>query len=214
MKDEATNNREVILRVAEQVFAEKGFDGARVDEIAQRAKVNKALIYYYFKSKEEMLSVIFQEALEESLRFLRDPALGHASVLGDVEVWKRYINEFLDFLETRQDVLRVMLMESLKRSPVNDLVFSLIEGLMQSMVETIREQHPGELDTAQVFVSEFFTGIMPCINFVVYHEKWMERFGVSEPELRERFFRAFLETHIRNAPRSYTAGPWAGDSHP
>lgn len=34
------------------LFAEKGFDGARVDKLAEMAKVNKALIYYYFKSKE------------------------------------------------------------------------------------------------------------------------------------------------------------------
>ena len=52
MKKEASiDSKERILNVAEKIFADKGFDGARVDEIAQRAKVNKALIYYYYKNK-------------------------------------------------------------------------------------------------------------------------------------------------------------------
>jgi TetR/AcrR family transcriptional regulator len=43
--------RERILKAAKEIFSEKGFDGARMDPIAQTAGVNKALIYYYFKSK-------------------------------------------------------------------------------------------------------------------------------------------------------------------
>ena len=49
------DSRERILDAARSEFAEKGFDGARVDEIAKRADVNKALIYYYFKGKDELL---------------------------------------------------------------------------------------------------------------------------------------------------------------
>ena len=50
----STETRENLLRAATQVFAEKGFSGARVDEIAARAKANKAMIYYHFGPKEEL----------------------------------------------------------------------------------------------------------------------------------------------------------------
>ena len=43
-----------IVAAAEEIFAEEGLAGARMDEIARAAKVNKALLYYYFKSKEEL----------------------------------------------------------------------------------------------------------------------------------------------------------------
>src|SRR6267154_4641000 len=54
-----------IVATAEQIFAEQGLAGARMDEIARAAKVNKALLYYYFRSKEELhrftLGVLFDE---------------------------------------------------------------------------------------------------------------------------------------------------------
>ena len=43
---------------ATEVFVEKGFSGARVDEIARRAKANKAMIYYHFGSKEGLYKAV------------------------------------------------------------------------------------------------------------------------------------------------------------
>src|ERR1700730_11261715 len=43
-----------ILRAAEDNFAERGLAGARIGAIARAARVNKALLYYYFSSKEEL----------------------------------------------------------------------------------------------------------------------------------------------------------------
>ena len=45
-------SRQTILTAAEVEFAEKGFFGARVDEIADRAQINKRMIYAYFGDKE------------------------------------------------------------------------------------------------------------------------------------------------------------------
>ena len=53
-----------ILKAAEKLFAEKGFDGARVDDIAGNAGVNKALIYYYFKSKRDILEELFSDLIQ------------------------------------------------------------------------------------------------------------------------------------------------------
>ena len=47
-KKDVVGSKERILAASEQIFAEVGFDGARVDDIALKAGVNKALIYYYF----------------------------------------------------------------------------------------------------------------------------------------------------------------------
>ncbi len=45
---------DLILEAAAREFAERGFGGARVDRIARRARVNKAMIYYHFKSKQAL----------------------------------------------------------------------------------------------------------------------------------------------------------------
>src|ERR1700748_3859017 len=53
-----SDKREHILIVAEQLFAEKGFDGTSVRDIAQSAGVNLAMISYYFGSKEKLLEAL------------------------------------------------------------------------------------------------------------------------------------------------------------
>src|SRR5581483_4728087 len=61
-----------ILAAAAAEFSERGFAGARVDRIARRARVNKAMLYYHFKSKQHLyrtlLRGMFTAAAERILR--------------------------------------------------------------------------------------------------------------------------------------------------
>lgn len=52
-----------ILVAARVIFQQKGFSGARMDSIAQEAGVNKAMLHYYFRSKEKLFDGVFKEAL-------------------------------------------------------------------------------------------------------------------------------------------------------
>src|SRR5882724_9436991 len=54
-----------IVAAAEHIFAEEGLAGARMDEIARAAKVNKALLYYYFRSKEELHRFVLETLLSQ-----------------------------------------------------------------------------------------------------------------------------------------------------
>lgn len=58
-KDSSTEEK--ILIAARQVFIEKGLAGARMQDIADRAAINKAMLHYYFKNKEMLFEVIFRE---------------------------------------------------------------------------------------------------------------------------------------------------------
>lgn len=50
-----------ILEAAKKVFIQKGLDGARLEEIAIEAGINKALLHYYFRSKEKLFETIFDQ---------------------------------------------------------------------------------------------------------------------------------------------------------
>jgi len=52
-----------ILRAAASVFSESGFSGARVDEIAKRAGVNKAMIYYHIGDKEKLYAEVISDVI-------------------------------------------------------------------------------------------------------------------------------------------------------
>lgn len=67
-KNESADKQVRILEAARAEFAEKGFDGARVDSIALRAQANKQLIYYYFTNKD----VLFTRVLEDAYRDIRE----------------------------------------------------------------------------------------------------------------------------------------------
>jgi AcrR family transcriptional regulator len=56
------STEQVILDAAKKVFVRKGMAGARMQDIADEAGFNKALVHYYFRSKEKLFEVIFMEA--------------------------------------------------------------------------------------------------------------------------------------------------------
>jgi TetR/AcrR family transcriptional regulator len=60
-----------ILAVAALEFAERGFAGARVDRIARRAKVNKAMLYYHFKSKQGVYRTLLRQIFTLAAERLR-----------------------------------------------------------------------------------------------------------------------------------------------
>lgn len=59
-KDKNTENQ--ILDAAEAVFQSKGMDGARMQEIADKAGINKALLHYYYRSKQQLFEAVFKQA--------------------------------------------------------------------------------------------------------------------------------------------------------
>ena len=65
---EDISTEEKILEAARQVFYRKGMDGARMQEIADEAGINKALLHYYFRSKEKLFEAVFQEVIKGFFR--------------------------------------------------------------------------------------------------------------------------------------------------
>jgi len=88
-------SRQAILQAAERIFAEEGLEGARTDAIAAAAGVNKALLYYYFRSKHEL----YREVLEGYLAAFNRRAMVLLSSEGSARsVLERYINLHFDFI--------------------------------------------------------------------------------------------------------------------
>lgn len=56
------NTEERIMEAAKKVLFSKGFSGARMQDIADEAEINKALLHYYFRSKDKLFGMIFKEA--------------------------------------------------------------------------------------------------------------------------------------------------------
>ncbi|MCL3780435.1 TetR/AcrR family transcriptional regulator [Prolixibacteraceae bacterium JC049] len=60
MNKKTRNTEAVILEAAKHVFQRKGMDGARMQEIADEAGINKAMLHYYYKSKQQLFMAVFK----------------------------------------------------------------------------------------------------------------------------------------------------------
>ncbi|RPI92053.1 MAG: TetR/AcrR family transcriptional regulator [Spirochaetales bacterium] len=98
-----------VLAAARREFAEHGFDGARVDRIARTAKVNKAMIYYHFKSKE----ALYERIVTDLAGMIYERVVGViAEESGPREQLYSIIHRYIETLTiVDRNILRTMLRE-------------------------------------------------------------------------------------------------------
>jgi AcrR family transcriptional regulator len=104
----AAERREQLIDIARTLFAERGFDGASVEEIAARAEVSKPVVYEHFGGKEGVYAVVVDREVRQLLEMMRDAlAEGSARVL-----LERAAVALLDYIEQSSDGFRIMVRDS------------------------------------------------------------------------------------------------------
>ncbi|HWO62229.1 MAG TPA: TetR/AcrR family transcriptional regulator [Umezawaea sp.] len=110
---DAERTRAEILAVAAHEFADKGYDGARVDEIAAKTRTTKRMIYYYFGGKEQL----FIEVLERSYTVIRsierDLDVEH---LDPIDALRSLAELTFDHHESHPDFVRLVSIENIHRA--------------------------------------------------------------------------------------------------
>jgi len=89
------STEERILSAASKVFRLRGFDGARMQEIADEAGINKAMLHYYYRSKDDLFHRVFGEALAAFIPRVQAIFSGQGSVMEKLE---RYLEEHSSLL--------------------------------------------------------------------------------------------------------------------
>lgn len=69
-KQKNSENEELILEAAKQVFINKGLAGARMQEIADKAGINKAMLHYYYRNKETLFKTVFVNTFGQAMKML------------------------------------------------------------------------------------------------------------------------------------------------
>lgn len=103
-----------IFDAALQVFARKGHDGARMQEIADEAEINRALLHYYFRNKSQLYETVFAHGFEQFLS-------GFHQVLESgqrfEETLRAFVHGYIGYIQAHQDHARLMLNECLCGGP-------------------------------------------------------------------------------------------------
>ncbi len=183
--------RAKILDTAEDLFSKNGFQGTSVNQICKEAMVNKALVYYYFKDKNDIVFSLFQKILQELSAYRSPTHQGHAPHNGLADV-SDALREEISFLGRKKRILGVMLMESLKTDDEDMSLFKCVEVAMASNQEGPK--------TKSRLVHEFFTGFIPLIAWVTLADKWCSFFQCDKKEALELFVDAFIASHVQTHP--------------
>lgn len=138
MKTTFTDKQIQILEVAELLFAEKGFDGTSIRNIAKEAKINIAMVSYYFGSKERLL---------ESLIFYRTSDLKNQlenllhEDIEPIEKINKLIELYINRINSNRGIYRILHFEfTAKKRDQNLLAFSeLKNGNLKSLEAIIQE---------------------------------------------------------------------------
>jgi AcrR family transcriptional regulator len=102
-EEEKERRRAEILNAAEALYAEKGWDSLTVDQVARSARLSRALVYVYFRDKEELLFAIGERAMSLLRDRFREAAAEHALGLDQVtaigQTYMAYANEFPHYFD-------------------------------------------------------------------------------------------------------------------
>jgi TetR/AcrR family fatty acid metabolism transcriptional regulator len=137
--------RRAILHAAVKVFAEKGYQGCRIADVARQAGVAYGLVYHYFRSKEELLESVFAEQwtiFDRSIRAIVDGPGAASEQLASI------CRFAVDVLRTAPAAVRVLLLEVARtpdalRAGSTRETFETTIGLVAGVVR--RGQQAGEL---------------------------------------------------------------------
>lgn len=207
------DKREQILVAAENLFAEYGYEGTTVRDLAAEAGVNIALIAYYFGGKEQLMQTLITERtsylrdkLEQLNRNETDPAVKLTS----------FIELYIDRICSKSSFHRILLRElSLQqRSRFNETISSLMLKNAEVLRKLIKDgQSAGVFKEADVELT--IATLIGTINQVTLSSFFASKFlgscesgdGIYSDKIRQRLkdhLTALLKSHLLHNGYDYT----------
>jgi TetR/AcrR family transcriptional regulator len=170
--------RQRILQAAQQEFAEHGPAGARVDQVAQRAGVNKRMIYHYFDSKDGLFRAVLSSVL--------------ADAMAEIDLDGGDLVQHLALLARQEDVLRLWVWEALAATssvPADSAWGSLLDQLGSELRGAAVDDATGHSLLALLAVALVPAVLGPLSSRVTGLDATSVAFRQGQSEFIERFVR-------------------------
>jgi AcrR family transcriptional regulator len=131
--------RERLVEAATQVFAERGYEGARVEQIADAADVSPGLLYRHFEGKQELYTEILQLANRELMAHLAQAA---APGLPTAERVRQGLDAFFTFVENHRQLWQ-MLMKDVLEPDIADIREEVTRRSVQAVAMLAAQDYEG-----------------------------------------------------------------------
>jgi TetR/AcrR family transcriptional regulator len=113
MSEKPGNTEESILKAAERVFVMHGYDGTRMQMIADEAGINKALLHYYFRNKEKLFASVFELTFSKIFIPLFGMIISEKPFLETIE---EFVGSYIENIMSHP-FLPLFIMHELQRNP-------------------------------------------------------------------------------------------------
>jgi TetR/AcrR family transcriptional regulator len=141
-EEEKEERRAEIVAAAEAVYADVGWDAATIDQVARRARLSRALVYVYFKYKQDLHLAIVERALEDLRRRFqeaaRTPATGIAKVEAIGRAYVQYSREVPYYFDACSQFQAYQAGEAEVADPNEEACLSASRQVHGVLVEAIR----------------------------------------------------------------------------
>lgn len=161
MESEITTEQK-IMDAAEHVFLDEGFSGARMQHIADRAGINKAMLHYYFRSKDKLFELVFRHKMKQFIPQI-EAALNEANI-PFIEKVDRFVLAYLTMLQ-KNPRLPIFILSTIHRNPelVNSIDIKLGAEIIRLMEIEIQEGRIKKVDTHQFMLTLVGMCLFPFI---------------------------------------------------
>jgi AcrR family transcriptional regulator len=188
------------VAAAREEFAKRGFAGARVDQIAHRAGVNKQLLFYYFHSKRGLFQAVLAQSAGELETALAGLASSQGGGSGPLERLRLTLAAQFEFLARHPEIV-ALLGQGTRSSggaafapAINRLVVLLAEGQGLGQVRGDLDPH---LAAAQALI--LMVGYLSMETVIATSARPL---GADEPSLRERWREAAVDLVVAGVSAS------------
>jgi len=186
-RGQPVESRAAILQAAAKEFAEHGIAGARTEAIAREARVNKALLYYYFKDKETLYGAVLDDVFAGMKSTVFSVLDGQ---LAPREKMMAYVGAYFDFIASNQHYPRLMQSEMMRardgQSPhIEKIVKNYFQPIFARLSEVMRKGiADGEF--RPVNPAHFVPSMVAMIVFYFSSAPMMQRIAGFNPLTPER----------------------------
>lgn len=220
-KTTGSEARERIINAAIELFSRKGYDATTVNDIAGAANVNKALIYYYFKNKQDILDFmvdsILNDAVSGALDYIQTNIVqmvrdGHLDIKPDrlhfandeainafLQNSYKFYERVIDYVIAKKEIIRILVLESLKKGKHQNSLFRFMKFMSGNdenpFFKTISSADQDFVYSEEMVLFKFFFSIIPIVSFAAYFDDYKAVSSLSDAELRRSFMRVY---HIIN----------------
>ena len=165
-KSKETSAEEKILNAAKRIFENKGMSGARMQEIADEAKINKSLLHYYYRSKQLLFEAVFKKAFNTLAPQINIILNSDQSICEKIKNFSNSYNTFM----IKHPYLPNFILQELNRNPdfakeiISIKTFPSMVVFKKQIHDAVKKGKIRSIEADQLFINILALNIFPFIG--------------------------------------------------